>query len=267
MKLKKTGGDEERPKDGRAEDCRRPVSRFSAHLLEGAMILALVAPAAGCARAFYARAPEQATELGNAFDSLSPQALGFIKGRTRLEDAVRTMERRGIKHIVQNTTAGTGKGTTSALAGDFQHYIHIFRDERYEQSVRLAINPGELPARYAVRVADYSGSKMILALVRDAAGIERTMMAMIPYSKGAVGQIAYPDLSGLERRHGGMQYPIFLGYDLDMGITFIARDKEGVPWDSGYTLTWDGKKLRTSPVPFRDLMGCDCIRGWASEQL
>jgi hypothetical protein len=129
-----------------------------------------------------------------------------------------------------------------------------------------------LPQRYALRVAERRGEKIIMALVRDAAGIEPAMMVFVPYSSndtggnGTPGRPAYINISDLERRHNGMQDPLFVGYDLQAGITFIARDSEGVPWENGYLISWDGRSLGKTPVPFSELVMCDCVRSWAEGQ-
>jgi hypothetical protein len=248
---------------------RRALERF---FLAGTAALALSAAPAGCARSFYAVAPERATDLGNEFDTLTPEQLGFVRGGTTLDDAIRTMGGRGMTHVTENTNASSNSAVVSVVGADFQYILHIFRNRRYEQSIRLDLGTAELPQRYALRVAERMGEKIIMALVRDAAGIEPAMMVFIPYSSnstgsnGTLGRPVYVNMSDLERRHNGMQDPLFVGYDLQAGITFIARDREGVPWETGYLLSWDGRNLGKAPVPFSDLMMCDCVRSWAERQ-
>jgi len=238
------------------------LSGAAAFALAGAASLGLAG--SGCARNFYSRPPERATELGNAFDTLSAEQLGFVRGRTRLEDAMAQMRRRGMTHVVENTNASAAGGAVSALSADFQYLLHIFRNRTYEQSVRLDFGNAELPQRYLLRVADYGAQKMIMALARDAAGFEPPMLMIAPYANGTVGRISAVNLSDLELAHNGMQDPIFVGYDLrGDGITFIARDRTGTPWENGYIISWDGRTLRKTPVPFSQLIMCDCIRGWA----
>jgi hypothetical protein len=243
---------------------RRAFLRQCGRTVAGAAAtLVLAGFGQACTRTYYARTPERAVELGNSYDSLSAAQLGFTSGETSLEDAVSRMQRQGLTHIAQNINVSADGGTLSVLTADFQHSIHIFRNRRYEQSVRLAITLGELPQRYELRVADYSGGKVIMALVRDAVEVEPPRLALIPYSNGVAGTVSYVNLREMERNNGGMQNPIFVGYDLNMGITFMARDRNGVPWENGYIISWDGSRLSEQPVPFMQLMKCDCIRDWA----
>lgn len=227
---------------------------------------ALALSGTACTRSYFMRPPESVLELGNAFDDISAEALGFIRGGTTAEEAVRAMDRRGLTNIARNSNVPQHGMSIEAITADFQHCIHLFRDRKYEQSVRLEIGAAELPQRYLLRVADYGDGKMIVALIRDSAGGSGPRLALTPYSDGQVGTPSYHGLSELERRHGGMQYPVFVGYDLQFGITFIARDEQGVPWENGYVISWDGRRLAMRPVPFYDLMQCDCIRTWAEER-
>jgi hypothetical protein len=245
----------------RAEECapRKPWGRL---FLAGAAALAIAG--AGCARTYYSRPPERATALGNTFDTLSPAQLGFVQGQTRLEDAMGMMRSRGMTHVTENTNAAMRGTVVSVLSADFQYFLHIFRNRTYEQSVRLDFRNAELPQRYLLRVADYGEQKAIVALARDAAGFEPPVLFIVPYANGTAGRVSTVSLSDLEREHNGMQYPIFVGYDLrGDGLTFIARDRAGTPWENGYIISWDGSALRKRPVPFSQLIMCDCIRGWA----
>ncbi|MFH0884552.1 MAG: hypothetical protein V1861_02485 [Candidatus Micrarchaeota archaeon] len=245
----------------RAGDCR-PRSAFRRFFLAGVAALALAG--SGCTQAFYSRPPERVTQLGNAFDTLSAEQLGFVRGQTSLEDAMGIMRSQGMTHVVENTNVAMGGATISVLSADFQYLLHIFRNRTYEQSIRLGFRNAELPQRYLLRVADYGGQKAIVALARDAAGFEPPMLIIVPYANGTVGSVSSVSLSELEQRHNGMQSPIFVGYDLrGDGITFIARDRTGTPWENGYIISWDGSTLRKRPVPFSELIMCDCIRDWA----
>jgi hypothetical protein len=245
---------------------RRFPGDCGSRLAKSIAVLAIAGLNLACPRSYYSIPPERATELGNMFDTLSPEQLGFVRDWTNLDDAIQILRERGMTHVAENTNAPEGGRGISALTADFQHLIHIFRGRRYEQSIRLDLPAGELPMRYLLRVADYDGGLAIVALARDAAGFEPARLAIIPYSTMGAGEVSFADLSDLERRHNGMQDPIFVGYSLQDGITFIARDNEGVPWNYGYIISWDGSALRKRPVAFSELMMCDCIRGWAEGQ-
>jgi hypothetical protein len=222
----------------------------------------LLAAAAGC-RGFYSCPTESVVFNQNNRRNLSAQELGFVRGETSYPDAEYEMERRGLTHIAKDTNV-TGDARISALTADYQHYVHIFVDGKYETSLELEIAQGEYPHRYALRVANIPGDGfLVMALIRDAIGIEPTRLFMVPYSNGEFGEPLRADLTGLENEHNGLQRPLFVGYDLGEGITFIARDREGVPWENGYILRWENGQITKRPVPFLELMQCSCVSDWA----
>lgn len=253
---------------------RREFLRFFSTAARGIAASSLL-NSLGCGPGLYTREPEHVIYLENNHARLSAAELGFREGETDPDEAADIMRQRGLTHVVLDTNtsinARINRYSVSALTADYQHNLHIFRNRKYEQTVDLEIPTAERPHRYALRVTDYQGKKMVLALIRDAItdvrgfGVEPPRMALIPYEEGAVGEIMYSQLRSLERRNGGLQYPLFVGYDLDAGITFIARDKRGRPWEDGYIVTWDGERLRGRPVGFLELMQCDCVGQWARQ--
>ena len=232
----------------------------------GAALLAGMAlePLAGCNRRYYARNPESVVFNENNRRNLSAQELGFVRGQTTPIDAEYEMGRRGLTHIAKDTNV-TGNTRIDALAADYQHSVHIFLNGKYETSVELDIERGEYPHRYALRVANVPGDGfMVMALMRDAVGIEPTRLAVAPFADGTAGEVFYVDFSGLERENNGLERPLFVGYDLGLGITFIARDRDGVPWENGYIIRWENRRMTKRPVPFTDLMKCSCVSDWAA---
>jgi hypothetical protein len=129
---------------------------------------------------------------------------------------------------------------------------------------------GESPFRYGLRIANYRDEKFLLVLIRDmytdldGMRIEPPRLAAIPCTQGVPGEAHYYNLRSIERSNHGMQYPIFIGYDLELGVEFIAKSTScGIPWEYGYRLRWDGEGLRGSHVPYEELRGCSCIMEWA----
>lgn len=187
-----------------------------------------------------------------------------MRGQTTYVDAEYEMEARGLTHIAKDANV-TGDTRIDVLTADYQHSLHIFVDGKYETSVELGIAQGEYPHRYALRVANIpEDGFLIMALIRDAIGVEPTRLFMVPYSNGEFGEPRTEDLSRLERENNGLQRPLFVGYDLGFGITFIARDRDGVPWENGYIIKWEDGRITRSPVPFSKLMECSCVSDWAA---
>lgn len=218
---------------------------------------------AGC-RGLYSRPTESVVFNQNNRVNLSAQELGFVRGETTLLDAEYGMGRRGLTHIAKDTNV-TGDKRIDALTADFQHSVHIFVDGKYERSLELEIAQGEFPHRYALRVANIPGDGfLVMVLIRDAIEVEPTRLFMAPYSNGEFGEPLRADLTELENEHNGLERPLFVGYDLGFGITFIARDREGVPWENGYIIKWEGGRITKRPVSFMELMQCSCVSDWAA---
>ena len=242
-----------------APPTRREFLRAGAALLAGIAL----EPLAGC-RGLYSRAPESIIFNQNNRRNLSAQELGFVRGETTYLYAEYEMGRQGLTHIAKDTNV-TGSTRIDALTADYQHSVHIFVDGKYETSVELGIVRGEYPHRYALRVANIPGDGfMIMVLIRDAIGVEATRFRMIRFENGAAGESTTVDLSEIEQENNGLERPLFVGYDLGLGITFIARDREGVPWENGYIISWENGQMVRRPVPFIELMQCSCVSDWAA---
>lgn len=221
---------------------------------------------AGCSRRYYSREPEAVIFNDANRRDLSAQELGLVRGQTKILDAEYAMERRGLTHIAKDTNI-TGDTRIEALTADYQHSVHVFVNGKYEASLDLGIEVGEYPHRYAVRVANIPGDGfMVIALIRDAVGIEPTRLVMVPYSGGEFGEPHREDLTGLERENGGLERSLFVGYDLGEGITFIARDSNGIPWENGYIIKWEDGRITKGAIPFAELMQCSCVSDWAASE-
>ncbi|MCX6768839.1 MAG: hypothetical protein NTY83_03315 [Candidatus Micrarchaeota archaeon] len=223
-----------------------------------------LSPLAGCSRSFYSRAPESVVFNQNNRINLSARELGFVRGQTTPTDAEYEMERRGLTHIAKDTNV-TGSTRIDVLTADYQHSVHIFVGGKYETGVELDIERGEYPHRYVLRVANIPGDGfLIMVLIRDAIEIEPTRIEMIRFENGTIGERITADLSGLENEHNGLERPLFVGYDLWLGIKYNARDREGVPWENGYIVKWENGGMVIRPVPFIELMQCSCVSDWAA---
>jgi hypothetical protein len=223
-------------------------------------------PLAGCSRRYYSREPEAVIFNDANRRDLSAQELGLVRGQTKILDAEFAMERRGLTHIAKDTNI-TGDTRIEIITADYQHSVHVFVNGKYEASLDLGIEVGEYPHRYALRVANIPGDGfMVMALIRDAVGIEPTRLAMVPYSGGEFGEPHTEDLTGMERGNGGLERPLFVGYDLGEGITFIARDGNGDPWENGYIIGWENGRMTKRAVPFAELMQCSCVSDWAASE-
>ncbi len=230
-----------------------------------ASALLLQCPSLNCTPAFYSITPERIAFNDRNSRDLTAESLGLREGETTMERAVEAMRERGLTNIETNSYYESGR-SFGLLIADYQTAVHVFRNGRYSRTVGLGIGPGLLPHRYAIRAAYREGADIAVVLVRDAAGIEEPRLSLVSFPPGEAPAVDTKSLARLSRRHGGMQYPLFVGYDIGAGITFIARDAGGTPWENGYIVSYDGSTLRVRPVPFMELMQCSCVHDWARGQ-
>lgn len=233
---------------------------FTTALAAGSLIPA-------CQRLSGLSAPREPARCGAR--NISAEELGFIPGATTLDEAIARMSSRGILNIIQDTNAATGDGRTlTALAADRQESVHVFRGLVYERSIPLALPHSGMSQVLAIKPANYGGNITIMVMASDMRSTadksipEKPVLAFLPYGTNHLP--AVEDISGLQRTHGGIFRPLFVGYDLDFTITFVARDNNGLPWDNGYLVGFNGRNATFLERSFSELYwGCDCIRKWA----
>jgi hypothetical protein len=234
----------------------------------GFLKLALfTAAASACQRLSGLSAPREPARCGAR--NISAEELGFIGGTTTLDDAIAKMSSKGILNIIQDTNAAAGDGRTlTALAADRQESVHVFRGLVYERSIPLVLPHSGMSQMLAVKPANYGGNITIMVMASDMRSTadksipEKPALAFLPYGTNHLPVVE--DISWLHQLHGGIFRPLFVGYDLDFTITFIARDNSGLPWDTGYLVGFNGRNATFLERSFSELYwGCDCIRKWA----
>jgi hypothetical protein len=201
--------------------------------------------------------------------NISAEQLGFISGSTTIEDAISIMSGRGILNILKDTNTETGdRKAFTALVADRQESVHVFRSGIYEKSIPLALPHSGMSQMLAVKPANFGGNITIMVMASDMRSSadesipEKPVLAFLPY--GSNHQPVIDDISWLQRMHGGIFTPLFVGYDLDFTITFVARGNNGLPWGKGYFVGFNGRRATFREEGFSVLYwGCDCIRTWA----
>lgn len=225
------------------------------------------AAALACQRLYGSSAPRQPAHCGAR--NISAEELGFAAGTTTLEDAISIMSRRGILNILEDTNMETGDGRAlTVLAADRQESVHVFRDWIYEKSIPLALPHSGMSQILAVKPANFGGNITIMVMAQDMRSSadksipEKPALAFLPYGSNHLPVVE--DISWMQRSHGGIFRPLFVGYDLEFTITFIARDNSGIPWGKGYFVGFNGRRAAFRPEDYSVLYwGCDCIRNWA----
>ncbi|MBD3210381.1 hypothetical protein GF318_03295 [Candidatus Micrarchaeota archaeon] len=200
-------------------------------------------------------------------NTLESRQLGLRKGRTTFAMAEQMMKKKGLTGIASDLYIRDGP-LYHALAADYQEKIHIFRDNRYVQSVLLE-SQDTLPYGFSLRFADKGERLFLIALHRDPIGFTELSQKAGPprieffqLSNGSFRHSHTYGIGALSRKMGGLTHPHFVGHSLDDGVLFIARTKEGRVWESAFRLKLENEKTGMSPVPLREAARCSCIQNY-----
>jgi hypothetical protein len=231
------------------------VRRTTTREASRALLIGLVASQCACAALLWVPEP---IRIGNWADMDECQ-LSLASGRTTLREAEQAMRRAGLTGIRSDTYV-EGRRMVSALAADYQTKIYIFEDNRYQRS--LPVRSGSaLPFGYALRVARSRDDLLILALYRDPSSDpgKGPRIAVFTDEERGFEFVQSIPMDELARTHGGMTSPFFVGHDLDEGLMFLARSKDGGLWENAYLVTLHGRELGLKPLPMEEAAQCSCV--------
>jgi len=229
-----------------------------------AMTLAIAALLGSCAAP---RVGPEPLRIEN-WDDLSQEQLGFVKGQTGFAEAVEALRRRGLTGIAQDTFVGADSRVISVLTADYQSRVHAFENGRYRGSTSVH-SEGLLPYGFALHTAASTDGLVVLALYRDP--VEATSGAVRAREPRLSLLIERPDgfallrtipLGALVAEHGGLQRPLFVGRDLDEGLMFLGRDREGAVWSTAYLLSIRHGQLGLATLPIEAAARCACVRDY-----
>lgn len=236
---------------------------------------------------------------------LTPRELGLRPGESTFEEARAAMTKRGLTGIVESEFASDAPHLVSVLGADYQSRLLVFRDGRFRETVELPLH-GLPPYGMSVRLGREGASELLLVLYRDPANraeLPPTLLAfrsdvVVPSDialaeKPAASSsesrrtpftlVADKPLGDLVAAHEGMTSPMLLGGDMAEGMFLVARDQDGVLWDTSYVVrvsdagalhatpskdpAHESARPRTSlslePRPMMDAIRCSCVRKYA----
>ncbi len=177
--------------------------------------------------------------------------LGFVKGKTSIEEAERIMKTRKMTGITMEVYAASPEKAYGFLTADYQTRVYVFENFRYRECIELQPTVG-LPYGFALRAAAVGDRVMLLVLYRDpgmAASGKGRPPSIEAYLLDAGGFARSGGLSmdRITRDNGGMSFPFFVGHDLSEGVIFVARNAKGVTWGNAYILrrSEDGFDVQT----------------------
>ncbi len=209
-----------------------------------------------------------------AMMSIDADDLGFVKGRTEADDARKMMEARGLTGIVRESGVYMDK-TLEVIASDYQPELHLFESGTYQRSIPLKTD-GVPPYGFGLRLATSEGKTYLLALYRDPLDMVKSFDHGMPVEPPRIDIFQLTEdsfrrkgrlrLSKISKTHGGLNDPLFVGHNLEDGITLLARGSNGAIWGKAYHLKLvkneDGRmRLRiTGWDPLSVVAKCSCVQ-------
>lgn len=208
--------------------------------------------------------------VGNV-DDLPAASLGFVRGRTTLDEARAALVAHKLTGVVDDRFARDGGATVEVLGADYQRELHVFRGGVYDHSMSLPTHG--MPAYgLALRLARSGSSDLLLVLYRDPLGRREDPPVMLAFRWQADHFAFAASLSfeSIVAARGGMTHPLFVGTDLDEGVMLVARDRRGALWETAYLVRSVAPREPTAaprfdlrPKPMSEALMCSCIHDWA----
>ena len=226
------------------------------------LLLASLCVAAGCAQ-FTTLVPEQLRL--SQLEDVGAEQLGLEPGVTSSATAKQQMRARGLTGLAYDATVREGV-ELSVLGADFQRRLHLFKNDRYWQSVRLPQGTGPSYG-LELRFAGNEQQLMLLAVQQPpiaSAGTEDVLTVFeVTLDKVQAGW--QRPLSDLVKKNGGMSHPHLVGSSLVDGVLLVARDAEGALWDESYVFKLPTQGDWTvTPRLMSESMRCSCVRKYAA---
>ncbi|MFO0552360.1 MAG: hypothetical protein U0271_28490 [Polyangiaceae bacterium] len=233
-----------------------------------AATLALFVALSGCVSEM-APVVAEPLRVGNV-DDLPAESLGFVRGKTTLDEARAALVAHKLTGVVDDQFARDGGATVQVLGADYQRAIHVFRGGVYDHSMSLPTHG--LPAYgLALRLARSGSSDVLLVLYRDPLGRREDPPVMLAF-RWQTDRFAFAGSLSFEaivNARGGMTHPLFVGTDLDEGVMLVARDQRGALWETAYIVRALAPQPNTAqhfdvrPKPMSEALMCSCIHDWA----
>ncbi len=160
--------------------------------------------ATGCAQ-FTTIVPEQLRL--SQLEDVGAEQLGLDPGVTSLATATQRMRARGLTGVAYDAKVHEGV-ELSVLGADFQRRLHLFKNDRYWQSVRLPQGAGPSYG-LELRFADNEQQLMLLAVQQPpiASAATEDVLTVFEVTPDTVQASWQRPLSDLVEKNGGMSHP------------------------------------------------------------
>lgn len=190
-------------------------------------------------------------------ESLTSDQLGFIKNETKILEAFRKMKELDLTGIVKDDCGFDDGSLLQALTADYQKQVHIFRDNKYFQSVEL--HSGEMETHgFGIGIGTDGEQTALFAAYRDK---ERKIPPKIDTFLSQEGSFVHKvslQLGEKAKREGGFALPHFVGHDLKSGMLLLGRNKRGGVWEKIPRIRIIDGKLEIDEVSLNYASHCGC---------
>jgi hypothetical protein len=152
-----------------------------------------------------------------------------------------------------------GDEAIAAMTADRARVVLLFRGGRLHRSLPIGCDPGT-NTRVYLHLAEAEGATAVILV---AAGVRcRGVPAVFVLLDRAAPRRYVIAFDHFPEWFRGVVDPKIVGTRLALGVTFVARGDDGLPWQSALLLACDGRSVSVTPFSMRRALGCSCLYNW-----
>ena len=190
-------------------------------------------------------------------ESLTSEQLGLVKDKTKILEAFRKMNELDLTGIVKDDCGLDDGSLLQALAADYQKQVHIFRDNRYFQSVEL--HSGEMETHgFGIGMGTDGETTALFAAYRDKNRIIQPRVDTFLSQDSSFVYKGSLQLGEKAKKEGGFALPHFVGHDLKSGMLLLGRNDSGGVWKKIPRIRIIDGKLEIDEVSLNYAARCGC---------
>jgi hypothetical protein len=179
------------------------------------------------------------------------RGLPFERARARLEQS-------GATNIAVARSVSNGV-VVEAMTADLAPVVLLFRDGRLHRSLPIGCDAGT-NTRVYLHLAEAEGTAAVIVVAGElrSQGVP-SVFVLLDREAPRRYVIAFDYFPEWFR---GVVDPKIVGTKLALGVTFVARGDDGLPWQRALVLACDGRSVSVTPLSMRKALGCECLYEW-----
>lgn len=190
---------------------------------------------------------------------LSSFSASLAPGMTIAEVWLRLQEA-GARNIVRAKNPEGKNGVIEVIGADYFPDLYLFEGGKLKRTLGLGADRQTNVGMYMHIVS--SGNAQAVVVISEAMRFRGEPMVAVLHD-GAPAKRYLIAYDYFPQWFDGVVDPLIIGTDLDdIGVTLVARDRQGKPWKKAVMLRCDGTKVEATPIAMSEALRCECLRRW-----